>query len=178
MVALKQVYKDSIIPELMKSGKYGNVMEVPRLTKIVVNMGVGVPGDRDELGAVTADLARITGQQPVITRARKSIAAFRLREGMSIGCKVTLRDARMYEFLHRLIHVALPRIRDFRGVNPNGFDQQGNYTLGLTDQTIFPEINPDNVKRTQGMDVCFVSTARDRDEGYELLKNFGMPFAK
>jgi len=178
MVAMKQAYKENIIPELMKTGKYGNVMEVPRLTKIVVNMGVGVPGDRDELGAVSGDLARITGQQPVITRARKSIAAFRLREGMSIGCKVTLRDARMYEFLHRLIHVALPRIRDFRGVNPNGFDQQGNYTLGLNDQTIFPEINPDNVKRTQGMDVCFVTTAHDRDEGYELLKNFGMPFAK
>jgi large subunit ribosomal protein L5 len=114
----------------------------------------------------------------MVTHARKSTAAFRLREGMAIGCKVTLRDVRMYEFLHRLVHVALPRIRDFRGVSPNGFDQQGNYTLGLTEQTIFPEINPDNIKRTQGMDICFVTTARDRDEGYELLKNFGMPFAK
>lgn len=178
MVAMKQLYRENIIPELMKSGKYGNVMEVPRLIKIVVNMGVGVPGDRDELKAVSGDLARITGQQPVITRARKSIAAFRLREDMPIGCKVTLRDQRMYEFLHRLVHVALPRIRDFRGVNPHGFDQQGNYTLGITDQTIFPEINPDNVKKTQGMDISIVTTARDKDEGYELMKNFGMPFAK
>lgn len=178
MVAMKKLYRENIIPELMKSGKYGNVMEVPRLTKIVVNMGVGVPGDRDELKAVSGDLARITGQQPVITRARKSIAAFRLREDMPIGCKVTLRDARMYEFLHRLVHVALPRIRDFRGVNPNGFDMQGNYTLGITDQTIFPEINPDNVKKTQGMDISFVTTARDKEEGFALMKNFGMPFAK
>jgi len=178
MVAFKNLYRDSIVPELMKSGRYSNVMEVPKLEKIVVNMGVGVPGDRDELKAVSADLAKITGQQPVITHARKSIAAFRLREEMAIGCKVTLRDVRMYEFMHRLVHVALPRIRDFRGVSPTGFDQQGNYTLGLTEQAIFPEINPDNIKRVQGMDVCFVTTARDRDEGFELLKNFGMPFAK
>ena len=178
MVAFKKLYRENIVPELMKSGRYGNVMEVPKLQKIVVNMGVGVPGDRDELKAVAADLARITGQQPVITHARNSIAAFRLREGMAIGCKVTLRDVRMYEFLHRLVHVALPRIRDFRGVSAHGFDRQGNYTLGLTEQTIFPEVNPDNVKRVQGMDISFVSTARNRDEGYELLKLFGMPFAK
>jgi large subunit ribosomal protein L5 len=178
MVAFKKLYQENILPEMMKSGKYGNIMEVPKMTKIVVNMGIGVPGDRDELKAMTSDLARITGQQPVVTYARKSIAAFRLREGMAIGCKVTLRDQRMYEFLHRLIHVALPRIRDFRGVSATGFDQQGNYTLGLTEQVIFPEINPDNVKRVQGMDICFVSTARDKEEGFELLKNFGMPFAK
>lgn len=178
MVAFKELYKDKIVAELMKSGKYTNIMQVPRMSKIVVNMGVGVPGDRDELKAVTNDLAKITGQQPVVTHARKSIAAFRLREGMAIGCKVTLRDVRMYEFMHRLVYVALPRIRDFRGVSSTGFDAQGNYTLGLTDQTIFPEINPDSVKRTQGMDVCFVNTAKDRDEGYELLKLFGMPFAK
>lgn len=178
MVAFKKLYQDNIVPELMKSGKYGNVMEVPKLRKIVVNMGVGVPGDRDELKAVAGDLARITGQQPVITHARKSIAAFRLREGMAIGCKVTLRDVRMYEFLHRLVHVALPRIRDFRGVSAHGFDQQGNYTLGLSEQSVFPEVNPDNVKRVQGMDISFVTTAHDRDEGYELLKLFGMPFAK
>ncbi len=178
MVAFKKLYQESIVPELMKSGRYSNVMEVPKLEKIVVNMGVGVPGDRDELKSVAADLAKITGQQPVITHARKSIAAFRLREEMAIGCKVTLRNVRMYEFLHRLVHIALPRIRDFRGVSPTGFDQQGNYTLGLTEQAIFPEINPDNIKRVQGMDICFVTTARDRDEGFELLKNFGMPFAK
>lgn len=178
MVAFKELYRDNIVPELMKSGRYTNIMEVPRLEKIVVNMGVGVPGDRDELKSVAADLAKITGQQPMITHARKSISAFRLREEMAIGCKVTLRDARMYEFLQRLIYIALPRIRDFRGVSSTGFDQQGNYTLGLTEQIIFPEINPDSVKRVQGMDVCFVTTARDRDEGFELLKNFGMPFAK
>jgi large subunit ribosomal protein L5 len=178
MVAFKELYKDKIVAELMKSGKYSNVMQVPKLTKIVVNMGLGVPGDRDELKAVTTDLAKITGQQPVITTARKSIAAFRLREGMEIGCKVTLRDVRMYEFLHRLVYIALPRIRDFRGVSSTGFDAQGNYTLGLDDQTIFPEINPDSVKRVQGMDICFVNTAGNRDEGYELMKLFGMPFAR
>ena len=178
MVAFKELYQDKIVAELMKSGRYQNIMQVPRMQKIVVNMGVGVPGDRDELKAVSADLAKITGQQAVITHARKSIAAFRLREGMAIGCKVTLRDARMYEFMHRLVYIALPRIRDFRGVSSTGFDAQGNYTLGLQDQTIFPEINPDSVKRTQGMDVCFVNTATSRDEGYELLKLFGMPFAK
>lgn len=178
MVAFKTLYKDTIAPELMKSGKYSNVMQLPKVEKIVVNMGVGVPGDRDELKSVSTDLANITGQQPVITYARKSIAAFRLREGMAIGCKVTLRDVRMYEFMHRLIYVALPRIRDFRGVSANAFDQQGNYTLGLSEQTIFPEINPDSVKRVQGMDICFVTTARNKEEGFELLKLFGMPFAK
>lgn len=178
MVAFKKLYQETIAPELMKSGKYSNVMELPRMQKIVVNMGVGVPGDRDELKSVSSDLATITGQQPVVTHARNSIAAFRLREGMAIGCKVTLRDIRMYEFMHRLILVALPRIRDFRGVSANAFDQQGNYTLGLSEQAIFPEINPDAVKRVQGMDVCFVTTARSKEEGYDLLKLFGMPFAK
>jgi large subunit ribosomal protein L5 len=114
----------------------------------------------------------------VITHAKNSIAAFRLREGMAIGCKVTLRDVRMYEFMHRLIYVALPRIRDFRGVSANAFDQQGNYTLGLSEQSIFPELNPDNIKRVQGMDICFVTSARNKEEGFELLKLFGMPFAK
>ena len=178
MVAFKTLYNDTIAPELMKSGKYSNVMELPKMQKIVVNMGVGVPGDRDELKSVSGDLAKITGQQPVITHAKNSIAAFRLREGMAIGCKVTLRDIRMYEFMHRLIYVALPRIRDFRGVSANAFDQQGNYTLGLSEQGIFPEINPDSIKRVQGMDICFVTTARDKQEGFELLKLFGMPFAK
>lgn len=178
MVAFKKMYEEQIVPELIKSRGYTNKLQVPRLEKIVVNMGVGVPGDRDELKAVTADLARITGQQPVPTIAKNSVSNFRLREGMAIGCKVTLRGARMYEFMHRLVHVALPRIRDFRGLSPKGFDQQGNYTLGLSEQTIFPEINPDNVKRVQGMDICFVTTARSKEEGYELIKLFGMPFAK
>jgi len=178
MVAFKTLYKETIAPELMKSGKYTNVMELPKMQKIVVNMGVGVPGDRDELKAVTGDLAKLSGQQPIITYAKNSIAAFRLREGMEIGCKVTLRDNRMYEFMHRLIYVALPRIRDFRGVSAKAFDQQGNYTLGLSEQSIFPEINPDNIKRVQGMDICFVTSAHNKEEGFELLKLFGMPFAK
>ncbi len=178
MVAFKTLYKDSIAPEMMKSGKYSNVMQLPKMQKIVINMGVGVTGDSDELKAVVNDLARISGQQPVITHAKNSIAAFRLREGMAIGCKVTLRDVRMYEFMHRLIYVALPRIRDFRGVSANAFDQQGNYTLGLSEQSIFPELNPDNIKRVQGMDICFVTSARNKEEGFELLKLFGMPFAK
>ena len=178
MVAFKKMYEDQIVPELIKTQGYKNKYQVPRLDKIVVNMGVGVPGDRDELKAVTADLARITGQQPVTTIAKTSVSNFRLREGMAIGCKVTLRGARMYEFMHRLVHVALPRIRDFRGVSPKGFDKQGNYTLGLSEQTIFPEINPDSVKRVQGMDISFVTTARTKEEGHELIKLFGMPFAK
>ncbi len=178
MVALKKQYEEVIVPELVKSRGYVNKLQVPRLQKIVVNMGVGVPGDRDELKAVVADLARITGQQPVVTHSRKAVSNFRLREGMAIGCKVTLRGARMYEFLQRLIYVALPRIRDFRGVSAKGFDKQGNYTLGLSEQTIFPEINPDNVKRVQGMDITFVTSARTTDEGRELIRLFGMPFAK
>lgn len=178
MVAFKKLYEEKIVPELIQSRGYKNKMQVPRLQKIVINMGVGVPGDRDELKAVVADLARITGQQPVVTLSKKAVSNFRLREDMAIGCKVTLRGARMYEFMHRLVHVALPRIRDFRGVSAKGFDKQGNYTLGLQEQTIFPEINPDNVKRVQGMDISFVTTARNKDEGHELMKLFGMPFAK
>ena len=178
MVAFKKLYTDQIVPELMKSRGYTNKLQVPRLEKIVINMGVGIPGDRDEIKQVMADLAKITGQQPVRTLAKTSVSNFRLREGMAIGCKVTLRGARMYEFLERLIQTALPRIRDFRGLSSKGFDKQGNYTLGLSEQTIFPEINPDSVKRVQGMDITFVTSARERDEGYELIKLFGMPFAK
>jgi large subunit ribosomal protein L5 len=178
MVAFKKIYEEQIVPELIRSRGYTNKMQVPRLQKIVVNMGVGVPNDRDELKAMVADLARITGQQPVTTMSKIAISNFRLREGMAIGCKVTLRGARMYEFMQRLIQVALPRIRDFRGVSSKGFDKQGNYTLGLSEQIIFPEINPDNVKRVQGMDITFVTSATNRDEGYELIKLFGMPFAK
>ncbi len=178
MVAFKKQYEEQIVPELIRSRGYTNKMQVPRIQKIVINMGVGIPNDRDELKAMVADLARITGQQPVTTMSKKAISNFRLRENMAIGCKVTLRGARMYEFMQRLIQVALPRIRDFRGVSSKGFDKQGNYTLGLSEQIIFPEINPDNVKRVQGMDITFVTTAHDRDEGYELMKLFGMPFAK
>jgi large subunit ribosomal protein L5 len=178
MVAFKKLYEEKIVPELTRSRGYTNKLQVPRLQKIVINMGVGVPNDRDELKSVIADLARITGQQPITTYSRKAISNFRLRENMAIGCKVTLRGARMYEFMQRLIQIALPRIRDFRGVSAKGFDKQGNYSLGLTEQIIFPEINPDNVKRVQGMDICFVTSAKSKDEGHELIKLFGMPFAK
>jgi large subunit ribosomal protein L5 len=178
MVAFKKLYEEKIVPELTRSRGYTNKLQVPRLQKIVINMGVGVPNDRDELKSVIADLARITGQQPITTYSRKAISNFRLRENMAIGCKVTLRGARMYEFMQRLIQIALPRIRDFRGVSAKGFDKQGNYSLGLTEQIIFPEINPDNVKRVQGMDICFVTSAKCKDEGHELIKLFGMPFAK
>lgn len=178
MVAYREHFESSIVPEMMKSQGYVNKMQVPKLEKIVINMGVGIPGDRDELKAVSGDLAKITGQQPIMTIARQSVSNFRLREGMAIGCKVTLRGARMYEFLQRLIEAALPRIRDFRGVSAEGFDKQGNYTLGLEEQSIFPEINPDSIKKAQGMDITFVNSARSKAEGKELMKLFGMPFAK
>ena len=152
-------------------------MEVPRLLKVVVNMSVNASVDKDALKAVAEDLAKITGQRPVITKARKSIANFKLREGMPIGAKVTLRGAMMYEFLERLIRATLPRIRDFRGVSRTGFDGRGNYTLGLKEQTLFPEIQPDQVKRIQGMDITIVTTAKTNDEARELLQLLGMPFA-
>ena len=178
MVAYRELYREKIVPAMMESQGYKNKLQVPKVEKIVINMGVGIPGDRDELKAVSADLARIAGQQPVLTIAKVSVSNFRLREGMPIGCKVTLRGQRMYTFMERLIQTALPRIRDFRGVSSKGFDKQGNYTLGLSEQTIFPEINPDNVKRVQGMDITFVTSASSRDAGHELIKLFGMPFAK
>lgn len=176
-VRMKEKYKGDIAPSLHKSGGYTNVMQVPRFTKVVVNMGVTTAVDRDALKTLAEDLARITGQQPVVTKARKSIANFKLREGMPIGLKVTLRGDRMFEFLDRLINVALPRIRDFRGVSPNSFDGRGNFSLGLREQAIFPEIDPDNVKMTQGMDITIVTTAQTDDEARELLKKMGMPFA-
>lgn len=178
MVAYRELYNEKIVPEIMKSQGYTNKLQVPRLEKIVINMGVGIPGDRDELKAVSTDLARIAGQQPIQTIAKVSVSNFRLREGMPIGCKVTLRGQRMYTFLERLIQTALPRIRDFRGVSAKGFDKQGNYTLGLSEQAIFPEINPDSVKRVQGMDITFVTSATSKEAGRELIKLFGMPFAK
>jgi large subunit ribosomal protein L5 len=174
---LKKYYKEEAIASLRASRGYANVMEVPRVQKVVVNMGVDTSVDRDTLNAVADDLAEIAGQRPVITRARKSVANFRLRQGMPVGLKVTLRGARMYEFLDRLINVALPRLRDFRGVPVASFDGRGNYSLGLQDQAIFPEIDPDRVKRTQGMDITVVTTAETDDEAQELLKLLGMPFA-
>ena len=177
MAALQEAYKKEIKAKLLETGTYRNPMEVPRLTKVVINMSMGAGEERDALTAAATDLARITGQQPVITYARKSISNFRLREGMPLGCKVTLRGARMFEFLERLINVTLPRIRDFRGIPANSFDGRGNYSLGLQEQTLFPEIDPDKVKRTQGMDITVVSTAKTDDEARELLRLMGMPFA-
>jgi large subunit ribosomal protein L5 len=177
MARYKEVYKERIAPEMMKSRGYGNRMEVPRLRKIVVNIGVDASVDGDSLKALVQDLAGITGQRPVVTKARKSISNFKLREGMSIGAKVTLRGDRMYEFLERLIDTSLPRIRDFRGVSAKSFDGRGNYTLGLREQTIFPEVNPDHVKKVHGMDICMVTSAETDDEARELLRGFGMPFA-
>lgn len=177
MARLKTSYYEKVVPALMEKHGYQNRMQVPRLDKIVLNTCIGTKGDRDDLKNAAADLATITGQKAVLTKARKSISNFRLREGMDIGAMVTLRGTRMYEFLERLVQVALPRIRDFRGISPKSFDGRGNYTLGLEEQTIFPEINPDRVKRYQGMDICFVTTARTNDEGRELLRMLGMPFA-
>ena len=174
---LKETYRETIVPKLIEEQGYKNIYQVPKIEKIVINMGVGIQGDRDELQSVADDLAKITGQRPVITRAKVSISNFKLREDMPIGAKVTLRGAQMYEFMERLISVALPRIRDFRGVSYKAFDGRGNYTLGLQEQGIFPEINPDKIKKTQGMDISFVTTATTNDEAFELLKLFGMPFA-
>jgi large subunit ribosomal protein L5 len=176
---LKKLYQEVIIPEMMKKFGYKSVMQVPRLVKIVVNMGVGqATQDPKLLEMAMKELAKITGQQPVIRRARKSISNFKLRAGMAIGCKVTLRRERMYEFLDRLINAAIPRIRDFRGLSDKSFDGRGNYTLGIKEHIIFPEINVDEVERIFGMDVTIVTTAKTDEEAYELLRLFGMPFRK
>ena len=177
MSLLKEKYEKEIKPALKETGRFANPMDIPRLSKVTINMGVNTQVDRDALKAVAEDLAKIAGQRPVITHATKSIANFKLREGMAIGAKVTLRGERMYEFLERLIHATLPRIRDFRGINPKSFDGRGNYTLGLKEQTLFPEIDADKVKRVQGMDITIVTTARTDNDARELLKRLGMPFA-
>jgi large subunit ribosomal protein L5 len=177
MSALKDRYIQDIRPALLARFAYNNVMAVPRLEKIVINMGVGEGKDNVKLlDAAVKDLSLITGQKPVITKAKKSIASFKLREGMSIGCKVTLRGERMYDFLSKLINVALPRVRDFRGVSPRSFDGRGNYTLGLKEQLIFPEINYDEVAKVQGMDITIVTTAKSDEEARELMRLIGMPF--
>jgi large subunit ribosomal protein L5 len=176
MAKLLEKYRKEVVKQLRESGKYKNPMEVPRVVKVVVNMGVNASVERDTLKAVAEDLARITGQRPVITKARKSIANFKLRTGMPIGAKVTLRGAMMYDFLERLITSTLPRIRDFRGL-PRKFDGHGNVTIGLKEQTVFPEIQPDHIKKSQGMDITVVTTARTDDDARELLQLLGMPFA-
>ena len=176
---LKEFYDKEVLPALLKEFSYGNPMEVPRLKRIVLNMGLGEAIQNPKaIEAAEATIATITGQKPVVTRARKSVAVFKLREGMPIGCMVTLRRNRMYEFLDRLINVALPRVRDFRGVNPKGMDGNGNYTLGIREQIIFQEIDYDNVDRVRGMNVTFVTSANTDDEAYALLKHFGMPYRR
>ncbi len=176
---LKKLYQEYVIPEMMKKFGYKNVAQVPRLVKIVINMGVGqATQDPKLLEMAMKELAKITGQQPVIRRARKSISNFKLRAGMAIGCKVTLRRERMYEFLDRLINAAIPRVRDFRGLSDKSFDGRGNYTLGIKEHVIFPEINVDEVERIFGMDITIVTTAKTDEEAYELLRLFGMPFVR
>lgn len=177
MDALKTVYERDVAPKLAEALGIHNRFGVPRMKKIVVNMGIGIASEKDALKACTEDLASITGQKPIVTKAKNSISNFKLREGMPIGAKVTLRGARMYEFLDRLINAALPRIRDFRGVSPKSFDGRGNYTLGIQEQSIFPEMDPNNIKVNQGMDITFVTSTKDDREAFELLKRLGLPFA-
>ena len=177
LTPLKEQYQSEVAPELMKEFGYSSIMQVPRLTKIVVNVGLGEALDNAKaIDFATNDITRITGQKPVVTKARKSIAAFKLREGRAIGLKVTLRGERMWSFLSRLIHVALPRTRDFQGVSPDSFDGRGNYSLGLREQLIFPEIDYDSIDKLRGLEVSIVNTATTDEEGRRLLGLLGMPF--
>lgn len=179
MARLRDLYRQEIAPLLMKKFSYKSVMQIPKLEKIVINVGAGEARDSSKvIDAIMSDIAAITGQRPVVCTARKSVANFKLREGMKIGVKVTLRGDKMYEFLDRLLNVALPRVRDFRGINPNSFDGRGNYNLGIKEQLIFPEIDYDKIDKVRGMDICFVTTAKTDEEAKELLTKFGAPFAK
>ena len=179
MSRLKDQYQNEIVYAMIKKFGYKNIMEVPKLDKVVINMGVGEAKDNAKLlESAIADMEKIAGQKAVVTRAKNSVANFKIREGMPIGCKVTLRGEKMYEFVDRLINLALPRVRDFRGVNPNAFDGRGNYALGIKEQLIFPEIEYDKIDKVRGMDVIFVTTAKTDEEARELLTQFNMPFAK
>jgi LSU ribosomal protein L5P len=179
MPRLLEKYKSEVAPALQAKFKYKNPMQIPKLVKVVINMGVGdVKENPKAIESAVNDLATITGQRPVVTKAKKSVAAFRIREGMNIGCKVTLRGDRMYDFVDKLFNVGLPRVRDFRGVNPNSFDGRGNFTLGIKEQLIFPEIEYDKIDKVRGMDITFVTTARTDEEAKELLSLLGMPFAR
>ena len=179
MATLKETYKNDIAPALMKKFGYKSVMQIPKLDKVVINVGCGEARDNAKvIDAIINDLSAITGQRPVVCRARKSVANFKLREGMNIGAKVTLRGDRMYEFVDRLFNVALPRVRDFRGINANSFDGRGNYNMGLKEQLIVPEIDYDKIDKVRGMDLCFVTTATTDEEARELLTLMGAPFAK
>ena len=176
---LKVKYSEEVAPALMKKFEYKSVMQIPKLDKITINVGCGEARDNAKvLDAVVADLTKIAGQKPVITKAKKSVANFKLREGMNIGAKVTLRGARMWEFLDRLFSIALPRVRDFRGINPNGFDGRGNYAMGVKEQLIFPEIEYDKIDKIRGMDIVMVTTAQTDEEARELLKLVGAPFVR
>lgn len=178
MANLKKKFEQEVVPALQKQFNYSNVMMIPRLEKIVVNVGLGeAVQNAKALDAAVGDIAAITGQKPVVTRAKKSIASFKIRQGMAIGCKVTLRGERMWDFLDKLVNVALPRVRDFRGVSPKAFDGRGNYALGLKEQLIFPEIDYDKVDKIRGMDIIIVTTAKTDEEAKALLKGLGMPFS-
>jgi large subunit ribosomal protein L5 len=179
MVRLQQYYREQVLSRLQRDLGIKNPMEVPRITKITINMGVGeAVADKKVMDAAVGDLAKITGQKPLVTKSRKAIASFKIREGLAIGCKVTLRGARMYEFLDRLISIAMPRIRDFRGVSPRSFDGRGNYSLGVKEQIIFPEIQYDQIDQIRGMDITITTTARDNRQGRALLEAFSFPFRK
>ena len=179
MSRLKEQYQNEIVDAMIKKFGYKNIMEVPKLDKVVINMGVGEAKDNAKLlESAIADMEKIAGQKAVVTRAKNSVANFKIREGMPIGCKVTLRGEKMYEFVDRLINLSLPRVRDFRGVNPNAFDGRGNYALGIKEQLIFPEIEYDKIDKVRGMDVIFVTTAKTDEEARELLTLFNMPFQK
>ncbi|SMF44567.1 large subunit ribosomal protein L5 [Alteromonadaceae bacterium Bs31] len=177
MARLKEIYLKEIAPKLKEELGLENVMEIPRITKITINMGVGEAiGDKKVLESAVADLEKIAGQKPVVTKARRSIAGFKVREGWPVGCKVTLRRERMYEFLDRLVSIAIPRVRDFRGISPKQFDGRGNFSMGVNEQIIFPEIDYDKVDKLRGLDICISTTARTNDEGRALLKAFSFPF--
>lgn len=179
MARLKELYKSEVAPALMSKFSYKSVMQLPKLEKIVINVGAGEARDNSKvIDAIMSDIAAITGQKPVVCTAKKSVANFKLREGMKIGVKVTLRGDKMYEFLDRLLNVALPRVRDFRGINPNSFDGRGNYNLGIKEQLIFPEIEYDKIDKVRGLDICLVTTAKTDEEAKELLTLMGAPFAK
>ena len=179
MARLKELYKSEVAPALMSKFSYKSVMQIPKFEKIVINVGAGEARDNSKvIDAIMTDIAAITGQKPVVCTARKSVANFKLREGMKIGVKVTLRGEKMYEFLDRLLNIARPRVRDFHGINPNSFDGRGNYNLGIKEQLIFPEIDYDKIDKVRGMDICLVTTAKTDEEAKELLTLMGAPFAK
>lgn len=179
MARLEQFYKETVVPKLKADLKIDNPMQIPKITKITVNMGVGeAVADKKVMDAAVTDLQKITGQKPLVTKSRKAIASFKIREGLAIGCKVTLRGARMYEFLDRLISIAMPRIRDFRGVSARSFDGQGNYSMGVKEQIIFPEIQYDQIDQVRGMDITITTTATDNRQGRALLEAFNFPFRK